>query len=66
VIKRNGQEVPFEIDKIANAIRKANKEVDRIHQLNEYQIAIEATVRNFKAAAASLCALAPAEETEKE
>ncbi len=38
VIKRNGQEVPFEIDKIANAIRKANKEVDRIHQLNEYQI----------------------------
>ena len=38
VIKRNGQEVPFEIEKIANAIRKANKEVDRIHQLNEYQI----------------------------
>ena len=38
VIKRNGQEVPFEIEKIANAIRKANQEVDRIHQLNEYQI----------------------------
>ena len=38
VIKRNGQEVPFEIDKIVNAIRKANAEVDRLHQLNEYQI----------------------------
>ena len=38
VIKRNGQEVPFEIEKIANAIRKANAEVDRLHQLNEYQI----------------------------
>jgi len=38
VIKRNGQEVPFEEEKIANAIRKANAEVDHIHQLNEYQI----------------------------
>jgi len=38
VIKRNGQEVPFEIEKIVAAIRKANGEVDQLHQLNEYQI----------------------------
>ena len=36
-----------------------------IAQLNEYQAAIEATVSNFKAAAASLGALAPAEEVEE-
>ncbi len=38
VIKRNGQEVSFDISKIVNAIVKANMEVDRIHQMNEYQI----------------------------
>ena len=38
VIKRNGQEVRFDIMKIVNAIDAANKEVDRIHQLNPYQI----------------------------
>ncbi len=38
VIKRNGEEVVFEIDKIRNAIIKANNEVERIHQLNPYQI----------------------------
>ena len=38
VIKRNGKEVNFDISKIANAIRKANKEVDPIYQMNEYQI----------------------------
>ena len=38
VIKRNGQEVSFDITKIVNAIVKANREVDRIHQMNEYQI----------------------------
>ena len=38
VIKRNGEEVTFDISKIANAIRAANKEVEQIHQLNEYQI----------------------------
>ena len=38
VIKRNGEEVPFQLDKIINAIKSANKEVERIHQLNEYQI----------------------------
>ncbi len=38
VIKRNGEEVTFDISKISNAIRAANKEVEQIHQLNEYQI----------------------------
>ncbi|MGN0363119.1 MAG: anaerobic ribonucleoside-triphosphate reductase [Bilifractor sp.] len=38
VIKRNGEEVTFDITKIYNAIAKANKEVDPIHQMNEYQI----------------------------
>ncbi len=38
VIKRNGEEVPFDIEKIVNAIAKANEEVDPIHRLNAYQI----------------------------
>ena len=38
VIKRNGEEVPFDLSKIVNAIRAANKEVDRLHQMNEYQV----------------------------
>ena len=38
IIKRDGQEVTFDLSKIVNAISKANKEVDPIHQLNEYQI----------------------------
>lgn len=38
VIKRNGQEVKFDISKIANAIRKANNEVAPIYQMNDYQI----------------------------
>ena len=38
VIKRNGEEVEFDITKIVNAINKANAEVDHIHQMNEYQI----------------------------
>ncbi len=38
VIKRNGKEVGFDVRKIANAIRKANNEVDPIHQMNPYQI----------------------------
>ncbi len=38
VIKRNGIEVTFEIDKIKNAIMKANKEISKIHRLNPYQI----------------------------
>lgn len=38
VIKRNGQEVGFDISKIINAISKANQEVSGIHQMNRYQI----------------------------
>ena len=38
VIKRNGEEVSFEISKIKNAIAKANLEIPKIHQLNSYQI----------------------------
>ena len=38
VIKRNGEEVEFKLDKIVNAIRKANHEVEKIHQMNDYQI----------------------------
>ncbi len=38
VIKRNGQEVGFDVTKIVNAIDAANREVDRIHQLNVYQV----------------------------
>ncbi|MCR5487946.1 MAG: anaerobic ribonucleoside-triphosphate reductase [Lachnospiraceae bacterium] len=38
VIKRNGEEVSFDITKIVNAIDKANHEVDGIHRMNEYQI----------------------------
>ena len=38
VIKRNGEEVGFDLSKIVNAIKAANAEVDRVHQMNEYQI----------------------------
>lgn len=38
VIKRNGVEVQFNIEKIVNAIKKANKEVAPIYQMNDYQI----------------------------
>ena len=38
VIKRSGEEVDFDVEKIVNAIKKANQEVDKLHQLNEYQI----------------------------
>jgi len=38
VIKRNGEEVSFDLSKIISAISKANKEVDPIHRMNEYQI----------------------------
>ena len=39
VIKRNGEEVAFDLSKIENAIKKANHEVDKVHQMSEYQIA---------------------------
>lgn len=38
VIKRNGEEVHFNSQKIVNAVHKANDEVDRLHQMNDYQI----------------------------
>lgn len=34
VIKRNGEEVGFDLEKIENAIRAANEEVDNIYKLN--------------------------------
>lgn len=44
IIKRNGKEVPFQKEKIENAVRKANKEVEKIHQLSEFQISAIADV----------------------
>ena len=38
VIKRNGEEVQFDLSKIVNAIKAANNEVENIYALNEYQI----------------------------
>ena len=38
IIKRNGAEVRFDIEKIVNAIESANKEVDEIHRLSDVQI----------------------------
>ena len=38
VIKRNGEEVKFDLSKIENAIFAANKEVDKLHQLSNYQV----------------------------
>ncbi|MDD6733299.1 MAG: anaerobic ribonucleoside-triphosphate reductase [Lachnospiraceae bacterium] len=38
VIKRNGREVNFNIDKIVHAIEKANNEIEGIYQMNPYQI----------------------------
>lgn len=38
VIKRNGEEVDFDLAKIVNAVNAANQGVDNIHKMNEYQI----------------------------
>ena len=38
VIKRNGEEVSFDLSKIVNAIKAANAGVDNIFRMNEYQI----------------------------
>ena len=38
VIKRNGVEVDFRLEKIVNAIKKANEEVENIHRMNDFQI----------------------------
>ena len=37
-IKRNGEEVDFRLEKIVNAIKKANEEVENIHRMNDFQI----------------------------
>ena len=38
IMKRNGKQVEFDLQKIVNAVAKANAEVDPIHQMNEHQI----------------------------
>ena len=38
IIKRNGSEVVFDIEKIVAAISKANNSVDEAEQLTELQI----------------------------
>ena len=38
VIKRNGEDVDFRLEKIVNAIKKANEEVENIHKMNDFQI----------------------------
>ena len=38
VIKRNGEEVDFQLEKIVNATKKANEEVENIHRMNDFQI----------------------------
>ncbi|MCI9270819.1 MAG: anaerobic ribonucleoside-triphosphate reductase [Dorea sp.] len=38
VIKRNGEEVTFDITKIVNAINAANQEVENIYKMNKYQV----------------------------
>ena len=38
VIKRNGEEVDFRLERIVNAIKKANEEVENIHRMNDFQI----------------------------
>ena len=38
VIKRNGEEVDFRLEKIVNAIKEANEEVENIHRMNDFQI----------------------------
>ena len=35
VIKRNGEEVAFDLEKIINAIKGANKDVDKLHRMND-------------------------------
>lgn len=48
IIKRSGEEVLFDSRKIVNAIKKANAEVDGIHQLSDVQIeAIASNIENY-------------------
>ncbi len=52
IIKRNGAEVAFDIDKIINAVRKANNEVSDMNRLSEEQI--ERIAENVAALAGDL------------
>lgn len=52
IIKRNGVEAPFDIDKIVNAIKKANGDVPEVDKLDSQQIAnitnrVVATCRKY-------------------
>ena len=38
IIKRSGQEAIFDEEKIVNAVRKANKEVNEVSRISEEQI----------------------------
>lgn len=40
IIKRSGSEVPFDIDKIVNAIKAANNEVPQNERLTDEQVAL--------------------------
>ena len=42
IIKRSGSEVPFDIDKIVNAIKAANNEVPQSERLTDEQVALAA------------------------
>ena len=42
IIKRSGSEVPFDIDKIVNAIKAANNEVPQNERLTDEQVALAA------------------------
>ncbi|MCD8015899.1 MAG: anaerobic ribonucleoside-triphosphate reductase [Lachnospiraceae bacterium] len=53
VIKRSGEEVLFDKTKIENAVRKANNSVEKIHQLNDYQIMAVADTIEKQAAESS-------------
>ena len=44
VIKRNGEEVNFDLTKIENAINKANAEVDNIYKMNGIRFAPSQTI----------------------
>ncbi len=52
VIKRSGEEVAFDLTKIINAIKSANKEVDGIYQMNAFQI--QAAAENIAKQAAQM------------
>ena len=50
VIKRNGEEVAFDLEKIINAIKGANKDVDKLHRMNirlwQWRTTLQRKLRN--------------------